>query len=300
MRRAIDAVAPECTTLAGVTVAVPALVDVERSVVKFAPNLHWQDLEVGRRLEHSLGPSVTVSVDNDANLGALAEYRVGEHAGTPNLIYVAGQIGVGGGIIVDGRVLRGASGFSGEVGHMHVVDGGPPCGCGRFGCWEALVGLRPLLRAAVPDVLESLDAQPRLGPQAKIGHVVARAKAGDAVTLAALEQHGRWLGTGLATLVNLFNPQVVVLGGFFRDIAPWTLEVATRTMHALSIAPDAGGCELAVSQLGFSPAALGAAIHAAERVFADPATVEAVIAEDPDAMAGEVHAVSARLRQARS
>src|SRR4051794_17303441 len=213
MRRAIDAVAPECTTLAGVTVAVPALVDVERSVVKFAPNLHWQDLEVGRKLEHALGPSVTVSVDNDANLGALAEYRVGEHAGTPNLIYVAGQIGVGGGIVVDGRVLRGARGFSGEVGHMHIVDGGPLCGCGRLGCWEALVGLRPLLRAAVPDVLDSLDAQPRLGPQAKIGHVVARATAGDPVALAALEQHGRWLGTGLATLVNLFNPQVVVLGG---------------------------------------------------------------------------------------
>jgi predicted NBD/HSP70 family sugar kinase len=156
------------------------------------------------------------------------------------------------------------------------------------------------LRAAVPDVLESLDAQPRLGPQAKIGHVVQRAKAGDAVTLAALEQHGRWLGTGLATLVNLFNPQVVVLGGFLREIAPWTLDVAEHTMRALSIAPDAGGCQLAVSQLGFSPAALGAAIHAAERVFDDPATVEAVIAEEPDAMAGEVHAVSTRLRHARS
>ncbi len=241
-----------------------------------------------------------MSVDNDANLGALAEYRVGEHAGTPNLIYVAGQIGVGGGVVVDGRVLRGASGFAGEVGHMHVVDGGPRCGCGRLGCWEALVGLRPLLRAAVPDVLESLDAQPRLGPQAKIGHVVARAKAGDAVTLAALEQHGRWLGTGLATLVNLFNPQVVVLGGFFREIAPWTLEVAERTMHSLSIAPLAGGCKLAVSQLGFSPAALGAAIHAAEHVFDDPATVEAVIADDSEATTGEVHALSARLRRARS
>ncbi len=100
-----------------------------------------------------------------------------------------------------------------------------------------------------------------------------RAEEGDARVLAALERHGHWLGNGLATLVNVFNPEVVVLGGFFREIAPWMLDVAESRMTEMSIAPHAGGCQLAVSTLGFSAAALGAAIHAAERVFEDPGGV---------------------------
>jgi predicted NBD/HSP70 family sugar kinase len=273
-RQAIDAVSPVCTHIAGVTVAVPALVDVDAGAIRFAPNLHWWDVEVGARIAHAIDAKIAVDVANDANLGALAEFRVGEFAGTPNLIYITGQTGVGGGIVVDGRPLRGATGFSGEVGHMHMMDGGPECGCGRSGCWEALIGLRPLLRDAVPDLFPTLDTNPRLRPEDKITHVVERAATGDPAVLATLERHGRWLGTGLATLVNVFNPQVVILGGFFREVAPWTLPEAEATMREFSIAPDAGGCQLAVSRLGFSAAALGGAIHAAERVFDDPALIE--------------------------
>ena len=116
-------------------------------------------------------------------------------------------------------------------------------------------------------------AHPRVGPEEKVAHVVRRAQAGDERVIAALQRHGHWLGTGLATLVNVFNPEVVILGGFFRDVAPWMLDEAEETMRAFSIAPDAGGCQLSVSTLGFSAAALGAAIHTAERVFADPGGV---------------------------
>ena len=275
VRQTVEAVAGTCDVIAGVTVAVPALVDVDAGAIKFAPNLHWRDVDVGSRIASALGTAATVSVDNDANLGAFAEYRVGKHAGTPNLIYITGQTGVGGGILIDGRLLRGATGFSGEVGHMHVMEGGPQCGCGRYGCWEALVGLRPLLREAVPDVLARVDADhPLVGPEEKVAHVVQRATAGDERVLAALQRHGHWLGIGLGTLVNLFNPEVVILGGFFRDVAPWMLEEAEATMRELAIAPHAGGCQLSVSTLGFSAAALGAAIYAAERVFADPGGVE--------------------------
>ena len=151
--------------------------------------------------------------------------------------------------MVDGRLLRGSTGFAGEVGHMHVMEGGPQCGCGRFGCWEALVGLRPLLRDAVPDVLAMVDTDhPLVGPEEKVAHVVQRATAGDKRVLRVLDRHGHWLGIGLGTLVNLFNPEVVILGGFFRDVAPWMLERAESTMQELAIAPDAGGCQLAVSR----------------------------------------------------
>jgi predicted NBD/HSP70 family sugar kinase len=270
---ALAALGPGCSTLSGITVAVPGLVDAEGRAITLAPNLDWRDVDVGHRLAAALGVQAPVSVDNDGNLGALAEYRVGEFAGTPNLIFVSGQTGVGGGIIVDGRLLRGATGFSGEVGHMRMAQDGPVCGCGRQGCWEAFVGLKPLLRAAVPDLASELEANPSLGPEDKIAKVVSRATAGDDVALAGLERHAHWLGTGLATLVNLFNPQVIVLGGFFRDIAPWIIRTAERTMRAETIAPKAGDCILAVSHLGFSAAALGGAIHAAQRVFDDPALV---------------------------
>jgi predicted NBD/HSP70 family sugar kinase len=274
VRQTVKAVADTCDVIAGVTVAVPALVDVDARSITFAPNLQWQDVEVGSRVAAALGTPAAVNVDNDANLGAFAEYRVGKYAGTPNLIYITGQTGVGGGIVVDGHLLRGSTGFSGEVGHMHVMEGGPRCGCGRSGCWEALVGLRPLLRDAVPDVLAVVDADhPLVGPEEKVAHVVQRATAGDERVLSALDRHGRWLGIGLGTLVNLFNPEVVILGGFFRDVAPWVLERAEATMRELAIAPDAGGCQLAVSTLGFSAAALGAALYTAEGVFADPGGV---------------------------
>jgi predicted NBD/HSP70 family sugar kinase len=273
-RLALDAISEACPTIAGITVAVPGLVDVDARAVTLAPNLHWHDLDIGAHLAGALGVDVTISVDNDGNLSALAEYRVGHYAGTPNLIAITGQTGVGGGIVMEGRLLRGAAGFSGEVGHMHLAPDGPRCGCGRIGCWEALVGLKPLLRRAVPDLAAALEADESLGPEQKVRHIVARAQADDPVALAALVEHGGWLGDGLSILVNLFNPQVVVLGGFFRDLAPWVLPVAEARVMDLTIAPRAGGCRLAVSTLGFSAASLGGAIHAAERVFDDPGLVE--------------------------
>jgi predicted NBD/HSP70 family sugar kinase len=268
-------VTSRCTTIVGVTLAIPGLVDASGRTVTIAPNLHWHDINVGDRLAEALGGELAVTVDNDANLGALAEYRVGEFAGTPNLVYIAGQTGVGGGLIVGGRLVRGAAGFAGEVGHMHVVDNGSECGCGRRGCWETLVGLRQLLRDAVPDLAAELESHRDKGPEAKVGPVIERATAKDPVALEGLRQNARWLGIGLATLVNIFNPQVVVLGGFFRDIGPWVLPLAEQTMREYAIAPDAGGCRVVCSSLGFSAAALGGAIFAAERVFDDPTFVPA-------------------------
>jgi predicted NBD/HSP70 family sugar kinase len=273
-RHALDAVHDRCPTVAGISVAVPGLIHAGDRAITFAPNLHWRDVDLGVRLATDLGINVPISIDNDANLSGLAEYRVGEFAGTPNLITVTGQTGVGGGIVVEGRLLRGASGFGGEVGHMHVLPDGPECGCGRRGCWEALVGLKSLLRRAVPDLAATLEADDSLGPDDKVARVVTRAQSSDAVTLAALHEHGRWLGDGVSILVNLFDPEAVVLGGFFRDIAPWVLPIADARLRELAIAPHARQCRLAASTLAFSSAALGGALHAAERVFDDPAVID--------------------------
>ena len=126
--------------------AVPGLVDADAGMLSFAPNLHWRDVDIVHTLMGRLQwTDARIGVDNDANMGAMAHYAVGAVAGTANLLYIAGAVGVGAGMIVDGRIVRGADGFAGEVGHMTV---GPPdrlCGCGRQGCWETAVGLAALL-----------------------------------------------------------------------------------------------------------------------------------------------------------
>ena len=116
---------------------------------------------------------VPITVDNDANLAALAEYTAGVAAGTSDLVYLTGEVGVGGGIIVGGRLLRGADGFSGEVGHLLVDPGGDRCGCGRIGCWETKVGLAALVRMATPDHAYGLAGVPVRDPEERLAEIAS-------------------------------------------------------------------------------------------------------------------------------
>jgi predicted NBD/HSP70 family sugar kinase len=258
---------------AGVTVAVPGLVDVARGVVTFAPNLRWHGVWIADHLRAALGhPAYPLTVDNDANLSALAEYRVGSDAGTADLVYLTGEVGVGGGVIVDGRLLRGAEGFSGEVGHMPLDPRGPECGCGSRGCWETLVGMTALLRLAADPTDRAVHGA-GLDPEERLAEVLRRAEAGDARTLQALDTIGGLLGFGASILVNLFNPRVIVLGGYFARVGRYILDAATAELHQRAIAPNAGGCRVCLSTLGFSAAVRGGAALAAEAVLSDPTIV---------------------------
>ncbi len=257
--------------LAGVTVAVPGLVDVSAGVVAEAPNLRWRDVAVADPLRRMLRLGATpVHVGNDANLAAIAEYRAGEWAGTPNLVYITGEVGIGGGIIVAGQPLLGTRGYGGEVGHMNVMPDGPLCGCGRRGCWEACIGLNALLQSA--------RQRPRgdTPPERKIEPLVKRARAGDARTIEVLRELGRWIGLGSANLANLFDPQVIILGGYFAHLGEWILPAAQEALEAGTLARARDNLRLATSTLGFTAAAQGGAIHAIERVMSDPTTLPAL------------------------
>ena len=211
-----------------------------------------------------------MAMDNEATLGALAEYRVGQFAGTRNLLYVIGEVGIGAGLVIDGSLVRGASGFAGEAGHMQVDPDGPLCRCGSRGCLETYIGLWPLLRAVVPDLARSLEDDVNLGPKAKVAYAVARAEEGDKRALAAFEELGRWLGRGLGNLVNLLNPQVVILGGHFIDTSPFVLASAVDELRVTAMSAEVSGVRVVPSTLGFSPSSLGGAIHAAERCVRRP------------------------------
>jgi predicted NBD/HSP70 family sugar kinase len=270
---------PQCVV--GLTVAVPALVDARAGRVDLAPNLGWRDVEVVTTLEQLLAmPAYPVLVDNDANLAATAEHAVGSEAGTGDLVVVTGAVGVGGGVLVDGRLVRGASGFAGELGHMPLDPAGQLCGCSRFGCWETMVGLGALMRAAAGSDDGLHD--PSLDHAQRLLELRRRAMAGDHRTLRALREVGVALGIGIALLVNVFDPAAVVLGGYFAAMGDQLLEpvhdelsrrVLSRTLR----------CRVALSVLGTSAAARGGAQVALDAVFDDP-TLVPLSGRRPDAV----------------
>ncbi|WP_432072596.1 ROK family protein [Streptomyces wuyuanensis] len=255
---------------AGIGVAVPGPVDAADGSVRAAPNLGWRDVPVARLLRELLGlaDEVAVVVDNEANLAALAERG---HAGSraADLVYVTGETGIGAGIVADGGLLRGAGGFSGELGHLQVDPAGERCACGRIGCLETKVGLTAAIRTAAPDL--AANGAVTRDPQELAGELLRRAVEGDPRVLGGLDEIGRWLGIGLAIPVNLLNPEVIVLGGYFATVAPYLLPAAMRELRERAVAGDPAVSRVTGSALGFTAAVRGAAGVIVEEVFADPA-----------------------------
>lgn len=269
----LSALAEQGSSVVGVTMAVPALVDSLRGRVALAPNLGWTGTALAEQVDAALAHhGVHVQVDNDANLGAIAEHAVGVGRDVDDLVYLAGEVGVGCGVIVGGALVRGASGFTGEIGHAPLNPRLDRCGCGRIGCWETQVGLGVLLAGCArggDDPVLDTDAD----IDARLEVVLARAAAGDAATTATLERVGIALGLGASVLVNIVNPRALVLGGYFAALAPYLAPFVVHTLLERVVAPDAGGVEVRASSLGFTAASKGGAVVALQAVFADPTRV---------------------------
>jgi predicted NBD/HSP70 family sugar kinase len=256
----------------GLTLGLAGLVDSAAGVLTLGPNLGWRDVPAAQLLADRLGrPSCPVLVDNEANLAAIAEAGSTPDGVRDDILVLVGEVGVGGGIVSRGALLRGRHGFAGEIGHMMVDPQGRHCGCGRTGCWETVIGLRALVTAATaPD-----DAlrDPALDLEDRLAELNRRAELGDARTLGALTQVGRWIGLGAAALVNVLNPSTLVLSGYFAEVGRWMVEAIETTLVEGAIAPQAGGCRVELSSLGFSAAVRGGAQVAIDTVFQDPTVV---------------------------
>ena len=268
LEEAIDAASP--ARVAAATVAVSGVVDPTSGIVRFAPNLGWHDLPIGEHLARKLRPSFPITVENDANMGAFAEYRLGGYPSGSSLAYVVGAHGVGGGVVVDGALLRGRRGLGGEIGHMVLVRDGAPCRCGTRGCWETLIGLGPVLHATMGDEADELLQDYSIAPEAKVAAIVQRLADGDDHVPHALAEIGTWLGIGLANLTKLVDPDVIVLAGYFRALAPWLMPAALAVIDGKGIDERPAGARVVLSRHGFSAASLGGAIFASEHVFNDP------------------------------
>lgn len=202
--------------LGGLGIGVPGLVD-RQGVLRFAPNLRSAaGVRVKSALRDRLG--VPVTVDNDATCATWGEFRLGAAKGLSEVVMVTLGTGIGGGVVTGGRIHRGANGFAGEIGHMVVDPHGPPCLCGRKGCWERFAsgsGLGLLARsAALAGKADAIVALAGGDPEDVKGEHVARAlSGGDAEAVAIVEEFAQWLALGLANLANIFDPGAFVIGG---------------------------------------------------------------------------------------
>lgn len=265
-RRALEQLRHDGREVLGLTLGVPGPVDGD-GVVPRSPELGWQDVAVRDTVAKALDdPALTVTVCDSTMLAARAEHRQGEHAGTADMVYLTGTSRVLAAVIADGAVLHGGRGRAGAIGHL-PVDGGDTdpgrtcgCGCGRTGCLDAVATITALARRLDPhDPLTDLDRS--------VDTAVVKARAADPATVAALADFGRRLGSGLAPIVDLLDPSVVVLGGHYARIAPWVLPAAEQELRART---TADGHRLVASALGHRAAATGGAAGALDILDADP------------------------------
>ena len=242
-------------------VGVAGVVRRSDGLVRHAPNLGWRDVPLGQALSRALGLDLPLSVANEADLGGLAEHRRGAAIGASAVIYVAGEVGVGGNLLVDGQPVVGAAGYAGEIGHMPVNPEGAACGCGSIGCWETEIGERAMLLRA---------GRPAGGGREAVASLIDAAQSGDPAATAAMEHTGTWLGIGLAGLVNIFNPGLIVLGGLLGRVHPLIAEQVEAVLDRRALSASRELVGVVPAALGVDGAVLGAAELAFEAFLADP------------------------------
>ena len=245
----------------GIGVAVPGIVSDETGTLLRAPNLGWSRIDIADELRDRLG-QLPIRVENEANAAAVAEHWRGAAVGIRSFLSVFGEVGVGAGIFIDGELFRGAHGFGGEFGHITVDRNGPQCACGSRGCLETLVGQEAIARNA------GIVFGRRAG--SVTAELVRRAQAGEAAVLRSLAEAGIWLGIALASAVNLFDVEAIVLGGCYGPLSPWLDSGVREMLRTRVLSAEWSECELRASQVGEAAAARGAAALMLRAALAEP------------------------------
>jgi glucokinase len=244
-----------------VCLAVPGFVMSAENKVIFAPNLHAIE---GVPLKEELGrrTGLHVTVENDANAAAWGEFRFGAGSEATHLVFITLGTGVGGGVISHGLLLRGAQGAGGELGHITIQANGPRCGCGNHGCLEALASGTAIARRAREVASEYPNsALGRLAIERTVlGEDVSElAQGGDEAAISVLKETGVWLGIGLAGLVNVFNPEVIAIGGGAARAGDLILESARHEVRLRAQSPSRDLVQIREATLGAKSGVLGAA-----------------------------------------
>jgi glucokinase len=262
--------------VAAVGLALAGFVTPDRRGVRFAPHLSWRDAPVADRIADRLG--VPVVVEQDANAAAVAERRFGAASGPATVVFLALGTGIGSALLLDGEIYRGAHGVAPELGHVRLVPGGRTCPCGGHGCWERYCSGTGLAATAVELLARPGARSPVLArlaardPGLLTGQrVAAAARERDPVAMSAVADLARWLGEGLALVADVFDPELVVIGGGLSESAPLFLDDA-REHYAATVT---GGsrrplARIRTAQLGEAAAVVGAAALARDEMAPRP------------------------------
>ena len=259
------------TQIRAIGIGAPGVIDSETGVVIYAPNLRWTNVALKTALENQI--KIPVTVDNDVNLGTLGEQALGAGRGIENLVGVFIGTGIGGGIILNGKLFYGANGTAGEIGHVILKPDGPRCSCGNRGCLEALASRTAISRHVRKAVTQ--QGKKSILPELNKGNLdLVRSRAlakaverGDKVTASAIQRAQYYLGVGVATVTGLINPQVVVLGGGLieamgEDFVNGVYDVATK----LALPNAMNGVKVVSAKLGDDAGVIGGAVLACQNL----------------------------------
>ena len=259
VREVVNLAGLEQESISAIGVSCGGPLDTKTGIVYSPPNLPgWDALPLKARLESEF--QVPVTIENDANASALAEFRFGGGRGYNAVLYMTMSTGIGGGIVIDGQVYHGANDSAGEVGHQILLPNGPRCGCGKQGCLEALCSGPAIARraqAAIQNQLEGEKASTAMLTLAdgriedvKSEHVLAAARTGDALALELVQETAYYMGWGIANLVNILNPDIVLLGTIAVAAGDLLLEPIRETVLKFAMTRPAEAVNIAPAQLG--------------------------------------------------
>lgn len=275
IQKAVDKSRVERESIHAVGIGAPGPLEPATGVVIFAPNLGWTNVPLKTELESRVG--IATFVDNDVNVGTLGEHAFGAGRNVSNLVGIFVGTGIGGGIIMDGELFHGASKTAGEIGHIIVKAGGPRCGCGTRGCLEALASrtaiTKQLQKAIVKKGKKSILPQ-LTGGDLKLIRSGALAKAlrsNDKLTVKVFKKATKYLGVGIASIVNFLNPEMIVLGGGVVEALDDTfLDNIRDVVEDYALPNTLSGVQIVEAQLGDDAGILGAAALARQRLAAAP------------------------------
>jgi glucokinase len=256
--------------ISAVGIGAAGISNPEAGILFTSPNLPGlREILLGDIIQEKLGRKTFII--NDANAAALGELYYGAARNARNFIYITISTGIGGGVVIDGNIYTGAIGIAGEVGHMTIDDNGPTCNCGNRGCWETLASGTALTRAAKLRISKRVKTSILEYAQGSIDNVTPQvihsaAEKGDKVAKELIAQTGYYVGVGLANLINIFNPELIVVGGGLSNIGDMLLEPAFKTAEKRAYKEAFQAVRFASAELGGNSAAIGAATFAAQEL----------------------------------
>jgi glucokinase-like ROK family protein len=245
----------------GIGVVVPGLVDVREGILILGPNLGWENVPIRSLWESHF--NLPIVVENDANAAAMGELYIGEARDVPHFIFINVGVGIGGGIVIDGNLLRGSRGFASEVGHMVVEPNGKPCACGSRGCLETVTGKKAIINTLKEKIKQAPLVQPFLNEDSINGltldQAVEAAANGHPVCIEQLQSVGHYLGLVIGGLVNVFNPELVVIGGYSREMGAQLLPDLRASAQKHTMLVSRKDLDIRPSRFGVSSSVIGAA-----------------------------------------